>query len=124
MNQENNTAWITACKSQQFGYLVNGTMSVPNDPANRHCADVLAWIAAGNVPEPEFSSDEIIASKAADERQWRDAEIARSDIELYKVQDGRGVGNVGQWRAYRNDLRDYPEQAGFPDSARPEFEDV
>ena len=62
MNQENNTAWITSCKSQESGWQVNGTMSVPNDPANRHCADVLAWIAEGNTPAPEFTDAEIAAN--------------------------------------------------------------
>ena len=62
MNQENNTAWITSCKSQESGWQVNGTMSVPNDPANRHCADVLAWIAEGNMPAPEFTDVEIAAN--------------------------------------------------------------
>ena len=59
MNIENNTAWITSCKSQQSlngeessGYLVNGNMLVPNDPANRHYQDILDWINAGNTPEP------------------------------------------------------------------------
>ena len=59
MNQENNTAWITSCKSQDSGWQVNGTMSVPNDPANRDCADVLQWIEEGNTPDPQFTSDEI-----------------------------------------------------------------
>ena len=62
MNQENNTAWITSCKLNESGWLVNGNMSVPNDPANRHCADVLAWIALGNVPAPEFTDAEIAAN--------------------------------------------------------------
>ena len=62
MNQENNTAWITSCKLQTSGWLVNGNMSVPNDPANRHCADVLAWIAEGNTPAPEFTDAEIAAN--------------------------------------------------------------
>ena len=62
MNQENNTAWITSCKTQESGWLVNGNMSVPNDPANRHCADVLAWIAEGNTPAPEFTDAEIAAN--------------------------------------------------------------
>ena len=62
MNQENNTAWITSCKTQQSGYLVNGNMDVPNDPANRHCADVLAWIVEGNVPAPQFTDAEIAAN--------------------------------------------------------------
>jgi len=59
---ENSTAWITSCKTQESGYLVNGNMSVPNDPANRDCADVLAWIAEGNTPAPEFTDAEIAAN--------------------------------------------------------------
>ena len=62
MNIENNTAWITSCKSQESGWLVNGTMSVPNDPANTDCQDVLTWIEEGNTPDPEFTPDEIAAN--------------------------------------------------------------
>ena len=65
MNQENNTAWITSCKSQESGWLVNGTMSVPNSRPNRHCADVLQWIAEGNTPAPEFTDAEIAANAQA-----------------------------------------------------------
>ena len=43
---------IETVKINGSGYLVNGTMSVPNDPANRDYADVLAWIAEGNTPLP------------------------------------------------------------------------
>jgi hypothetical protein len=59
---ENQTAWITSCKLQTSGWLINDTMSVPNDPANRDCADVLAWIAEGNTPAPEFTDAEIAAN--------------------------------------------------------------
>jgi len=62
---ENQTAWITSCKLQDSGWLVNGTMGVPNDPANRDCADVLAWIAEGNTPAPEFTDAEIAANAQA-----------------------------------------------------------
>lgn len=34
------------------GWLVNGSTSVPDDDANRHCRTVKKWIAAGNTPEP------------------------------------------------------------------------
>ena len=53
---------ISTVKLQSSGYLVNGTMGVPNDPANRHCADVLQWIAEGNTPAPEFTALEIEAN--------------------------------------------------------------
>ena len=57
---------IETVKTQRYGYLVNGTMSVPNDPANRHCADVLAWIAEGNTPAPEYTDAEIAANAQAE----------------------------------------------------------
>ena len=66
MNQENNTAWITSCKLNESGWLVNGNMGVPNDPANRHCADVIQWIAEGNTPAPEFTDAEIAANAQAE----------------------------------------------------------
>ena len=79
MNIENNTAWITSCKSQESGWLVNGTMSVPNDPANRHCADVLAWIAEGNTPAPEFTDAEIAANAQAEVNATSKAYLASTD---------------------------------------------
>ena len=53
---------IQTVKLQESGYQVNGTMSVPNDPANRHCADVLQWIAEGNTPAPQYTDAEIAAN--------------------------------------------------------------
>ena len=76
---ENNTAWITSCKSQESGYQVNGNMSVPNDPANRHCADVLQWIAEGNTPAPEFTDAEIAANAQAELNATSQAYLASTD---------------------------------------------
>jgi hypothetical protein len=59
---ENTTAWITSCKINNSGWSVNGNLGVPNDPANRHCAAVLAWIAEGNTPAPEFTDAELAAN--------------------------------------------------------------
>ena len=79
MNQENNTAWITSCKLNESGWLVNGNMSVPNDPANRHCADVLQWIAEGNTPAPEFTDAEIAANTQAELNATSRAYLASTD---------------------------------------------
>ena len=76
---ENNTAWITSCKLNESGWQVNGTMSVPNDPANRHCADVLAWIAEGNTPDPEFTDAEIAANTQAETNATNQAYLASTD---------------------------------------------
>jgi hypothetical protein len=79
MNQENNTAWITSCKSLESGWQVNGSMGVPNDPANRHCADVLAWIAEGNTPAPEFTDAEIAANTQAETNATSQAYLDSTD---------------------------------------------
>jgi len=76
---ENQTAWITSCKSQDSGWLVNGTMSVPNDPANRDCADVLAWIAEGNTPAPQYTDAEIAANAQAELNATSQAYLASTD---------------------------------------------
>ena len=76
---ENTTAWITSCKLSDFGWLVNGSMSVPNDPANRDCADVLAWIAEGNTPAPEYTDAEIAANAQAETNATSQAYLASTD---------------------------------------------
>ena len=76
---ENNTAWITSCKLSDFGWQVNGNMGVPNDPANRDCADVLAWIAEGNTPAPEYTDAEIAANTQAELNATSQAYLASTD---------------------------------------------
>ena len=76
---ENTTAWITSCKSQESGWLVNGSMGVPNDPANRDCADVLQWIAEGNNPAPEYTDAEIAANTQAETNATSQAYLDSTD---------------------------------------------
>ena len=76
---ENTTAWITSCKLNESGWLVNGTISVPNDPANRHCAGVLAGIAEGNTPAPEYTDAEIVANTQAELNATSQAYLASTD---------------------------------------------
>jgi len=79
MNQENNTAWITSCKLNESGWQVNGNMSVPNDPANRHCADVIQWIAEGNTPAPQYTDSEIAANTQAETNATSQAYLDSTD---------------------------------------------
>jgi len=79
MNTESNTAWITSCKTQDSGWLVNSTMSVPNDPANRHCVNILEWIAEGNVPAPQYTDEEIAANAQAKINATSEAYLASTD---------------------------------------------
>ena len=76
---ENTTAWITSCKSQESGWLVNDNMSVPNSPSNRDCQDVLQWIAEGNTPTPQFTDAEIAANTQAETNATSLAYLASTD---------------------------------------------
>lgn len=53
---------------------------------------------------------------ATEERLWRDFELLKADVELYKVQDcdAKSSTTVSQWREYRKQLRAWPESLGFP----------
>jgi len=60
------------------------------------------------------------------ERFWRNGELTRSDIHLYKVQDSdsKATGGVAEWRTYRKALRDWPAHTNFPDKQfRPQAPD-
>lgn len=58
---------------------------------------------------------------ASRELNWRNKELIRADIELNKVQDNdsKAVGTVAEWRAYRKELRSYPDSENFPNGSRP-----
>ena len=70
---------ITTVKLQESGWLVNGNMSVPNDPANRHCVNILEWIAEGNTPAPQYTDEEIAANAQAQINATSEAYLASTD---------------------------------------------
>ena len=87
MNIESNTAWITSCKQQESGWLVNGNLSVPNDPANRHCSGILEWIEAGNVPAPQYTEAEIAANDQAKINATSERYLASTDWYVVRRSD-------------------------------------
>jgi len=53
---------IETVKTQEDIYLVNGNISVPNDPANRDYQAILDWINEGNTPEgPDVIEPDYVA---------------------------------------------------------------
>lgn len=61
------------------------------------------------------------------ERSWRDKELSRTDIEIYKVQDSdtNSTGTISQWREYRKALRAWPQHKDFPNKdSRPKAPDA
>ena len=62
------------------------------------------WLEEGNVPEPEFTEEELLAQKQAQFRAERDVLLKKADIEINKLDDNGQDSTV--WRAYRQALRD------------------
>ena len=52
---------IKSVKIQQNGWLLNGTMSVPDATGNRERELIKKWMAEGNTPEPEYTQEELDA---------------------------------------------------------------
>lgn len=52
------------------------------------------------------------------ERAWRDGELQRADIEVFKAEDTAGAFNAEDWRLYRKNLRSWPDSVDFPDSTK------
>jgi len=50
---------IKTVKLTSTGYLVNGSMSVPNDKGNRHYQEVQEWLDSGGVIEPQYTQAEL-----------------------------------------------------------------
>ncbi len=50
---------IQTVKIQGQGYLLNGTMSVPEADGNKEYELIKQWLSEGNVPEPEFTKEEL-----------------------------------------------------------------
>jgi hypothetical protein len=82
-----NTIEITSVKIQSNGWLLNGNISVPDAPGNRERAAILAWIAAGNTPEPEFTEEELAAKEKAKAISDARALLASTDWILSKYTD-------------------------------------
>jgi hypothetical protein len=79
------------------------------------------------ISEFQMPKDEVspVLSTEEGERNWRNNELQRADVEINKAQDGDGVGTVKAWRDYRKALRAYPTVTGFPDAQfRPVAPDV
>jgi len=59
---------IQTVKVKQHDYLVNGNMSVPKSPDNRHYQEILDWINEGNTPTgPDVVEPDYIALRTGPE---------------------------------------------------------
>jgi hypothetical protein len=80
---------IETVKTQENSYLVNGTMSVPNDPANRDYQLILDWINEGSTPEgPDVIEPDYVALRTGEDG------YASTGDQLGMIADGTQAAHV------------------------------
>ena len=85
---------IETVKLQEGSYLVNGNLSVPNDPANGHYQMILDWINEGNTP----TGADIIAPDYVALRTGPDGYASTGD-QLGMIADGTQAAHVAAVKA-------------------------
>ena len=72
----NKLDFIQTVKIQGKGYLLNRTMSVPNADGNIEYELIKQWLSDGNIPESEFTDEEIELAK--EEKTQRELKYAKN----------------------------------------------
>jgi hypothetical protein len=78
---------ITSVKLHKNGWLINGSMLVPDAAGNSDREDIISWIAEGNTPESEFTNGELLAQAIEHFESITDVYI-QSKIDAYNVAHG------------------------------------
>lgn len=92
------------------GYLVNSNTFFPKE----NCEQVKQWIAEGNIPEPEFTEEELKAQKQNEFRLERNILLDKADKKINIAEDNNLDTTL--LRAYRQALRDATINWVMPES--------
>lgn len=98
---------INTVKNQQNGYLVNGNIFVPKDEQNMDYRLVKEWLV-NNIPEPEFTEEELKTKFENEFRQTRD-NLLLTIIDHYQkplVWETLTIEQQDKVRVYRQALLD------------------
>jgi len=73
---------ILTVKKQTNGYLVNGSMSVPECDGNREYEMIKIWLAEGNEPEAQYTVEELQAQEQAKLKQAKAQALTKIVVEV------------------------------------------
>lgn len=99
---------IKTVKIQNQGYLLNGIMYVPKSDGNSEYELIKQWLAEGNVPEPEFTEEELKTKFENEFRLQRD-NLLSTVIDHYQkplVWESLTTEQQDKVRVYRQALLD------------------
>ena len=98
---------IKSVKIQGNGYLLNGSMSVPQANGNREYELIKEWLAEGNVPESEFTEEELakqeINAKVQEAKQY----LQSTDHKFYLGYKPKECEDLVAIEAKRDEAREY-----------------
>ena len=78
---------VETVKVQDIGYLLNGNIYVPKANGNREYELIKEWLAQGNVPEPEFTEEELAQQEINAKVQEARAYLANTGWYIERLND-------------------------------------
>ena len=89
---------IISVKVQGSGWLLNNVMHVPgNAPGNREYEAIKKWLAEGNIPEPEFTEEELQIQELAKQVQAAKTFLDKTDKKVLPDYEFKEGDNSLEW---------------------------
>lgn len=101
---------IIKVKIQGQGYLVNDTMSVPKADGNRHYEMLKVWLET-NIPEPEFTPEQIDAQRIAQIKSKASELILAKYSIIWQLNHPRTDVNYASDYAYIDGIRNISNES-------------
>ena len=102
---------ILKVKLQGNGYLLNGTMIVPKADGNREYELIKQWILEGNIPEPEFTPEQLNAQRIAQIKSKASELITTKYSIIWQLNHPRTDITYASDYAYIDGIRDVSNEA-------------
>ena len=102
---------ILKVKIQGEGYLVNDELSVPKADGNRHYELIKQWLAEGNIPEPEFTPEQLNAQRISQIKAKASELILAKYSIIWQLNHRRTDVNYASDYAYIDSIRNISNEA-------------